>query len=350
MYPKAYYYMVFGERSNGKTFSVLEYGIEQYFKTGGELAIIRRMEEDFKHRRGQQMFSALVSTGKVEKYSGGKYNWIEYYAGRWYFAKRDELGRIIKAETPFAYAFSISSMEHDKSTSYPNVENILFDEFITREYYFPNEFVLFMNVLSTIIRERNNVKVFMLGNTVNKFCPYFDEMGIKHIKDMKKGSVDVYTYGASNLQVVVEYAENNVKGKKSDSYFAFDNPKLHMITGGEWEIDIYPHLPIKYKPNQVLFNYFIEFDKQLFHCEIITTDEGDFTYIHRKTTPLKDDETDIIFTTNFTNHYRNKRRNIIYPYDKIGKKIYSFFKKEKVFYQSNDVGEAIANYLKWCGI
>ena len=38
--------------------------------------------------------------------------------------------------------------------------------------------LFFMNVLSTIIRDRENIKIFMLGNTVNKYCPYFDEMGL----------------------------------------------------------------------------------------------------------------------------------------------------------------------------
>ena len=33
-----------------------------------------------------------------------------------------------------------------------------------------------------------------------------------------------------------------------------------MVTSGVWELDIYPHLPIKYNPKDVLFTYFIEFD------------------------------------------------------------------------------------------
>ena len=69
-----------------------------------------------------------------------------------------------------------------------NNPNILFDEFITRSMYLPDEFVIFTNVLSTIIRDRNNVKIFMCGNTVNKYCPYYKEMGLNNVsidpKDM----------------------------------------------------------------------------------------------------------------------------------------------------------------------
>ena len=81
-------------------------------------------------------------------------------------------------ETVMAYALSISEVEHMKSSSYENVTSVIFDEFLTRRVYLVHEFVSFMNVLSTIIRKRENVQIFMLGNTVNRYCPYFSEMGL----------------------------------------------------------------------------------------------------------------------------------------------------------------------------
>lgn len=38
----AVYNVIFGERSNGKTYAVLKEGIRHYFETGGQLAIVRR--------------------------------------------------------------------------------------------------------------------------------------------------------------------------------------------------------------------------------------------------------------------------------------------------------------------
>lgn len=344
----ATYNMIIGERSNGKTYSVLEYGIKKYFEDGSEMGIIRRMQDDLKGKRGAAVFSSIINNGLVKKYSKGKYNWITYYANRWYFANLTDDHEIKRDEKPFAYGFAISSMEHDKSTSYPEIRTILFDEFITRNYYLPDEFVHYMNVLSTIIRERDDVKIFMLGNTVNKYCPYFDEMGLRHVSTMKSGTIDVYNYGDTNLKVAVEYTAPTTGGKKSDKYFAFDNPKLQMITGGDWEIDIYPHLPIKYVPKQKLFEYFIEFDKETLHCEIIDTDHGTFTYIHKKTTEIKDEEKDLIFSSRRHTYQNNIRRKITKVYDRIGEKIYEFYKKDKVFYQNNEIGELIRNYLIWC--
>ena len=176
----ATYNVIFGERSNGKTFAVHEYGLKEFWEHGGQMAIIRRWQDDFIGKRGSTMFDGIVNAGVVERVTNGEWTGIYYFSSRWYLCRYED-GKRITMETPFAYGFAITSQEHDKSTSYPAVRTILFDEFLTRSAYIPDEFVLFCNVLSTIIRQRDDVKIFMLGNTVNKYCPYFKEMGMKHI-------------------------------------------------------------------------------------------------------------------------------------------------------------------------
>ena len=64
---KAQYNIIFGERSNGKTYSVLKYGLQKFCETGEQTAIIRRWGDDFKGKRGESMFNALVSNWEVEK-------------------------------------------------------------------------------------------------------------------------------------------------------------------------------------------------------------------------------------------------------------------------------------------
>lgn len=348
----AHYNIIFGERSNGKTYAVLKRIAENYLKNDKDGAIIRRWQDDFKSKRGQMMFAALADNGEIEKLSGGAWDHVDYYAGRFYMAcyQVDEKGlkKSIRDDRPFCYAFALSAMEHDKSTSYPRVTTILFDEFITRDSYFNDEFILFMNTLSTIARLRKDIKIYMLGNTVNKYCPYFAEMGLTNIKQMHPGDIDVYKYGDSDLKVAVEYADNaNSKNKDSNILFAFNNPKLAMISHGAWEIDIYPHLPMKYTTNDILFTYFIIWQDDILQCEIVHTKDCIFTYVHRKTTEIKDPDTDIVFTTDFSarpNYYRNIKRSV----DRLSKQINSFFSKYKVFYQDNEVGEIIRNYCMWC--
>ena len=57
---EAQYNIIFGERSNGKTFAVLEHGLKLFAETGKQLAIIRRWKEDFRGKRGQSIFDASI--------------------------------------------------------------------------------------------------------------------------------------------------------------------------------------------------------------------------------------------------------------------------------------------------
>lgn len=344
----AHYNVIFGKRSNGKTYSVLKEVILNYAKNKKQGAYLRRYREDFKGKRGATLFESLVANDEISKATNGEWTMVKFYSDRWYFAKKVDDDKILSDSEPFCYGFSLAQMEHDKSTSYPNITIVIFDEFISRIGYLPNEFVLFMNVLSTIIRQRNNVKIYMLGNTVNKYCPYFQEMGLSHVEDMEAGKIDIYSYGESSLKVAVERTrDHNIDGRKSDVYFAFDNPSLEMITGGAWELDLYPHLPREYEDKDIIFIYFIKFNDKILQCEIINMGDCCFTYIHRKSGDIKHPERDVVFSSDYDprpNHIRNMRK----PPNDTARKILTFFHDEKVYYQDNDVGEIVRNYLMFC--
>lgn len=346
---KATYNVIFGERSNGKTYAALVHGLEKYMKDGSQTAIIRRWDEDFVGAdSSRSCYDSLIYNGKgenvVEKITKGEFSGVEYYAGKYYLTMMDDDGRPVRTPNILAYAFSISGQEHVKGASFPHIRTIIFDEFITRQIYLRDEFVLFQNLLSTIIRRRDDVEIFMLANTVNKFsCPYFTEMGLYRVKDMKQGEIDVYTYGDAKLTVAVEWVAQTKAKKASDHYFAFDNPRLKMIASGSWEMDIYPHCPIDYLPKNVVFMYFIEFDNVIVQCEIVEKDGNAFTFIHRKTTPIKNDD-DLVFTK--TPSINPFRRPNFRSAGEIGKKIEWFFANEKVFYQDNEIGELIRNFLQ----
>lgn len=346
MKEKAVYNMVFGERSNGKTYAVLKYAIEDYVKNGGTFAYIRRWKEDITGGRASSVFSALNANKEIRKITGGKYEIIIYNSSKFYLANYNEDGKAIYNESDlFGYTFALSDSEHNKSISYPDVRTILFDEFLTKHTYLTDEFILFMNTISTIVRQRTDVKIFMLGNTINKFSPYFIEMGLNHVQDMKQGSIDVYKYGDSGLSVAVEYAESTAKNKENNFYFAFNNPKLEMITGGSWELDIYPHNPIKYKPKDIVFTYFIIFNGNTYQAEIVYKDNITFTFIHEKTTPIKNPDSDLIYTLDYIPKI-NYNRSIYKPENKLQQKVLWYYNNDRVYYQDNNVGDAIANYLK----
>ena len=343
------YNIIFGERSNGKTYALLEYIVKQFYESGYKQqgAIVRRWKEDIVGKRASTIFSGLESNNRISEITNGEFNAVWFFSGKYYLANFDEnTQKYVPLQTPMAYTFALSDMEHDKSTSYPNVTTIMFDEFITRRYYLPDEFIIFLNVLSTIIRQRDNVKIFMLGNTVNKFCPYFQELGLKHIDKMLQGTIDVYKFGENNeLKIAVEYCDNSNKEKKSNKYFCFDDKNaVQMIIGGAWELDIYPHLSVKYKNSDIVFSYFIEFNDNILQADIVQTENNYFTYIHEKTTPIKNPHSDLIYSLKH-NEGGNYKRRLLSTATPLERKISMFYATEKVFFQNNEVGEIVRNYI-----
>lgn len=348
---EAQYNIAFGERSNGKTYAGKMEILKDYFDNGKQGAYIRRWDDDIKGVRGAELWKDALPM--IEKMSDGKYNKVVYRSRRFYMACGDDM-----EEEPFCYAFALNVAEHDKSSSFPDVRVIVFDEFLTRGVYIPQEFIAFTNLISTIARNRKDIKIYMFGNTVNKYCPYFAEMGLGHVKEMKPADLEVYTYGDSGLRVAVEYTGNATSQyKESNVLFAFNNPKLNMIKRGSWEIDIYPHIPLKYAPRDIMLVYFIKFDGELLQADVVrggvTMDseqkyiQAPFTYIHEKTTDIKNPEKDIIFSLETLpnyNHYTylNEGR------DKLSRAIWRFYSIGKVFYQNNEVGEIVRNYIKNC--
>lgn len=342
---KADYNIIFGERSNGKTYACLLYALERYITTGEQSAYIRRWREDLRGKRAESLFANHTANGVIASLTGGKYNEVFYMSNKWYLSYYDtEKQKRFPDTTPFCFGFCLSEQEHEKSSSYPNVTTIIFDEFLTRRYYLPDEFMLLMNLLSTIIRQRDNVKVFMLGNTVNKFCPYFTEMGLKQIPVMEQGTIDIYRFGEHGCTVAVEYCSTIVKQKASNKYFCFDNQNLQMITGGKWELAVYPHLPCKYTPKDVLFKYYIKFNDTILQANIIQVEEQIFTYIHAKTTPIKDDDNSLIYSLEM-NGKPNYKRKLLSTASELETRVARFFAIDKVFYQNNEIGEIVRNYL-----
>lgn len=336
------YNIIVGERSNGKTYACLQYIIENAMR-GNKSVYLRRWKEDLTIKRMSTLFSAF----DVAKMTKGKYTEIVYKGGVFYFANKSEKDTVIIGEL-FCFAVALSDTEHNKSVNFENANTIVFDEFLTRQAYIRDEFILFMNSISTIIRNNNNVKIFMLGNTVNTYSPYFDEMGLLNIGKQKQGTIDVYRYGNDNLTVAVEYCENLANSKKSNKYFAFNNPRLEMIKGGKWELGNYRHLPTEYKVDlkKSIFYFVIGFNNELARIDFISDENDLFLYVTRKTTEIKDNIVYYNLQNNKPSCYH--RTNLLTDTLDVANRIRNLFRIGKVYYSDNRLGELVKNYLECC--
>lgn len=362
---KALYNVIFGIRSNGKTYSVLMEALHNYADSNmiNQTAMMRRYLDDIMPSKMSTIFNGIIKNGEIEKIFKNKGGWtyVRYYMRKFFLAKKvtrtltngKEIEEEVFDEKPFMYVFAITEEEDYKQNSFPYVNLIIYDEFIARTGYVKGEFIMFMNLLSTIKRDRMDVTIYLIGNSISYTCPYFIEMGLKHIRQMKQGDIDLYTYGDTDLKVAVQYAEpaKKIKSRRDiDPYFAFDNPRLKMITTGDFELDLHPHCPYDYRPMDIKYYFFIIFESMTYQCEIVYFSKQWFIFIHRKSTPIQNPNKDRIYQAETDvrwNYHKSLTRAL--SIDSVGQSIALMFANNKVFYQDNQVGEDIRNYIEQNG-
>ena len=380
-HPDCLYYIIYGERSNGKSYSILKYLLTEFYESGYTKAFgyLRRWKDDIVSSLMNQVFKSLkcddFKRNIIVDITKGEYNEVVIKDRCFWLAHRTDDGEIDKVldKQPFGYIFSLSTSERIKSTGYPDIYFIFFEEFIAESLPMVNEFSKFRSVLSTIIRNDDKVKIFMAGNTINKHNIYFNEFGLYKTKYQQPATVDIYQFTDDEtkdefgnpriLKIACEFTDfPNRKLKKSNIYFAFNKEKNKMIRNGAWDIGEYPHLEYFYTPADIKLIYFIKFEGEIFQAEIIKVKDIKenrifqeknaiyskknlvFTYIHKKTSEIKKPYDHIIYQDAYDTH-PNIRHDILKPYDDIGKFIASFYITSKVFYQDNTVGDMINAFM-----
>lgn len=346
---EASYRMIMGQRSNGKTYSVLKTIIENYLNNGERAAYIRRYGEEITPRNIQLLFTPFL--GLIEELSEGKWNNVYYRAGCFYLIRSDEEGdTIAKDTTPFCITRAINTWETTKGQDAGELSLICFDEFATRDAYLRDEFIKFCNLLSSLIRDRDNVVIYMLANTVNKYCPYFKEMGLGDVSQMEQGSIRVYNFGQSDLRVAVEYC-SPVKAteKVASKLFAFDNPQLEMVKNGKWEIKNYARPPYPILDYMVLKDFYILFNEQLIKGKVVHWNKDIFIFFHRQTKDIQIDELTPFYTDEFSSSICHVRDLRDCPTE-LHKIIKNLILKNSICFSDNEVGEIVRNWLIYQGI
>lgn len=343
----AAYRMIIGQRSNGKTYSVLKTILEQYFNEGKRSAYIRRYAEEITPKNIQLLFSQDEFINMIITKSEGKYNSTFYRANCFYLAYTNEEGKIEEKDiTPFCITRAVNTWETSKGQDAGELHLICFDEFMTRSGYLRDEFVCFCNLLSSLIRDRKDTVVYMLANSVNKYSPYFEEMGLQDVDKMKQGEVRVYTYENSDLTVAVEYcAAVEATEKTASKYFAFENAQLKMITSGEWELKVYPRAPYKIQDEDIFKRFYIKFGDQLICGEIILRSPDLFIFFRRQTKDIEIDDYTPYYSSDFTTSRLHTRFVKDCPTE-LHKLIKDLIVKNAMCFANNEVGEIVRNWLQ----
>jgi hypothetical protein len=179
-------------RGGGKTYGFKKKSINNFLKKGEQFIYVRRYKTEFK--------KILTFFDDIK----GEFEGHEFKCSK-NFAYID--GKVA------GYFIPLSTANNEKSTAYPNVTLLGFDEFIIdkkNQRYLPNEPDLLNGLIETVVRNRDNLTVVCLANNVTICNPYFEYWGIypnfdNGIRRYKDGEICV------ELSYDDEFIENKVK-------------------------------------------------------------------------------------------------------------------------------------------
>lgn len=284
------YNIVYGGRSDGKSYGVKHHCAEEAIDPFKKFIYLRRWDKEIKQASVEQYFGDL----DFKRIYGEKASGIRCWAGKIYVTKYDEKSDSNKNWLHIGYTASLSTQAHTTGGAYPDVENIIYEEFVSRDYYLPKEPSTLQDFVSTIARDRR-IKVWMVGNTITRFCPYFSDWELKNVPKQRQGTIDLYRIATGNFddnnepifcKLAVEYTAPS--GSKSTMFFGETSK---MITEGGWQTEIRPHLDKRLEKYEIVYTIVVVSKKYMFLGRYLYDEEasGCFWYFERKTTEIKSD-------------------------------------------------------------
>lgn len=339
----ATYSMIIALRNNGKSTAMLILILYAWQFFDYPSCWMRRRKESLTSRHIGTLFdTAFKVVPNKKKYDGYQLK-NGAFCGYWEKDKKKIYDK------PFCYTHSLSAQETQKGTKdIHNLLFIVFDEFMARDGYLQNEFITFVNALSTIFRECYDSSIVMLGNPVTWACPYFDEMGIKKVRDIKQGTIRVYKANDTNTTVALELCGENQRNTKTDiindRFFGFENNQIESIKTGAWEVPYYPHLNKENSNDTILDrSCYIKYDNEIFCIELRTHSDGMYAYIRPYTSDLDLNDSRVyrVYVQKSNDGYFHQKEAARIKGDTCDKIIWGLYKDNKMFYSSNLVGETV---------
>jgi len=84
------------------------------------------------------------------------------------------------------YAVALSTEQNYAGASYLDVEDIIFEEFMSRNVYLANESNKLMNFYATVDRKRLTTRLWLVGNSISRVCPYINDWNLHKIISSQK--------------------------------------------------------------------------------------------------------------------------------------------------------------------
>lgn len=155
-----------GGRGTGKTYEAKYKRIKHFIKTGKQFIYLRRYKTEFADK--DEFFADVVDNFTQWEFR------VEGMKGMMRHVTED--GKKPEKWRTVCFFVTLANALTKKSVPYPNVDMIVFDEFIIDKgslHYLNNEVKQFLDFYNTVDRFQDRVRVLFLANAVALTNPYF---------------------------------------------------------------------------------------------------------------------------------------------------------------------------------
>ena len=155
----ALFSFLLASRGCGKTFGAITAVVKDFLKNGNQFVYVRRYKTELKECV-PNFFSQHIAKNIFPDHD------LEVRGNKFY----------IDGELA-GYAIALSTSKILKSTGFPLVRTIIFDEFTIESsiyHYLSREVEDLLDLVETIGRMRDNIRVWFLGNSTSVYNPYFN--------------------------------------------------------------------------------------------------------------------------------------------------------------------------------
>lgn len=256
----AEYMMLLGQRSNGKSYQVKKTVLEDFYFNETKFIYLRRWKADIKQKEVSTYFDDIP----IAKYTNREYNSVRAMNGFIYLCKIED-GLIVEKREMGRYC-ALNEYERYKSQVFMNYKNIVYEEFITDSIYLNDEPKLLQQFVSTVAR-LDKIRVFLIGNTLTRVCPYFHEWCLENVLKQKQGTIEIYKYHMEDnveVKIAVEYCANT--NNKNTMFFG---QAAKQIVTGEWDVKEVPKLPRQLYEYEKIYEVMVVYQAFKFVLELL---------------------------------------------------------------------------------
>ena len=211
-----------------------------------------------------------------------------------YHNELDRNGNVKKVlDKECGYFFALSRQASYKSLQYPEVYNLIYEEVLTDGSYLNSEPEKLMNLYSTVKRNKDNFRMWLVNNLVTAVNPYSASWGIQASR-MKPNEIKLIklflgTYDEDKnekyLLVAAHYLQSKDELSKEDLKKNVKNRIKTGIANNKWdELKLYSNLPLSImKKYQIIDTVIFEYDDMMFQGNIVEIPENLVEYFVNNT-------------------------------------------------------------------